>query len=79
MLLSNFLFGIQYRDFPLICLSQFLFDSSQRRVCEVRSRRTNTPLHALTLMNDLSLREAAREIAHEYLHTSKVLSELLDD
>ncbi len=41
----------------------FLFDSAQRRVCEVRTRRTNTPLHALTLMNDLSMLEAARELA----------------
>lgn len=41
----------------------FLFDSSQRRVCEVSPRRTNTPLHALTLLNDLSLREAARRVA----------------
>lgn len=45
----------------------FLFDSAQRRVCEVRPRRTNTPLHALTLLNDLSLREAARALAREAL------------
>lgn len=37
----------------------FLFDSSQRRVCEVGIRRTNTPLHALTLMNDTTMLEAA--------------------
>lgn len=41
----------------------FLFDSAQRRVCEVTVSRTNTPLQALTLMNDESLREAARAIA----------------
>ncbi len=41
----------------------FLFDSAQRRVCEVRNRRTNTPLHALTLLNDLSQLESARELA----------------
>jgi hypothetical protein len=41
----------------------FLFDSSQRRVCEVRTRLTNTPLHALTLMNDTSLLEASRTLA----------------
>ncbi|MCP4192346.1 MAG: DUF1553 domain-containing protein [Planctomycetaceae bacterium] len=41
----------------------FLFDSSQRRVCEVRPRRTNTPLHALTLLNDLSMLEASRALA----------------
>ncbi|MBL8819730.1 MAG: PSD1 domain-containing protein [Planctomyces sp.] len=41
----------------------FLFDSAQRRVCEVRSNRTNTPLHALTLLNDVGYLEAARAIA----------------
>ena len=41
----------------------FLFDSAQRRVCEVRSLRTNTPLHALTLLNDLTYLEAARALA----------------
>ena len=45
----------------------FLFDSSQRRVCEVRPRRTNTPLQALTLLNDLSIREASRELARTAL------------
>jgi mono/diheme cytochrome c family protein len=41
----------------------FLFDSAQRRVCEVRTARTNTPLHALTLMNDLTFLEASRHLA----------------
>lgn len=41
----------------------FLFDSAQRRVCEVGVRRTNTPLHALTLMNDLTMLEASRALA----------------
>ncbi len=41
----------------------FLFDSAQRRVCEVRPRQTNTPLQALTLLNDLTLLEASRELA----------------
>ncbi len=37
----------------------FLFDSAQRRVCEVRTPRTNTPLQALTLLNDGTMLEAA--------------------
>lgn len=41
----------------------FLFDSAQRRVCEVRTTRTNTPLHALTLMNDTTFLEASRHLA----------------
>lgn len=43
----------------------FLFDSAQRRVCEVGVRRTNTPLHALTLMNDTTMLEAARVLADQ--------------
>ncbi|WP_404310802.1 PSD1 and planctomycete cytochrome C domain-containing protein [Neorhodopirellula lusitana] len=41
----------------------FLFDSAQRRVCEVDVRLTNTPLQALTLMNDVGMLEAARVLA----------------
>ena len=41
----------------------FLFDSAQRRVCEVRTPRTNTPLQALTLLNDLTYVEASRVLA----------------
>lgn len=41
----------------------FLFDSAQRRVCEVGTRRTNTPLQALTLLNDVTMLEASRVLA----------------
>ena len=41
----------------------FLFDSAQRRSCEVRTARTNTPLHALTLLNDENFLEASRALA----------------
>ena len=41
----------------------FLFDSAQRRVCEVRPSRTNTPLQALTLLNDANYLTAARALA----------------
>ncbi len=43
----------------------FLFDSAQRRVCEVRTPRTNTPLQALTLLNDTTFLEASRALAGE--------------
>ena len=41
----------------------FLFDSAQRQICEVRLPRTNTPLHALTLLNDIVFLDAARGLA----------------
>jgi hypothetical protein len=45
----------------------FLFDSAQRRSCEVRTGRTNTPLQALTLQNDLTYLEASQAIAEDVL------------
>lgn len=41
----------------------FLFDSAQRRTCEVRPPRTNTPLHALTLLNDQTYLESSLALA----------------
>ena len=40
-----------------------MFDSAQRRVCTVRVIRTNSPMHALNLMNDTTFIEAARVLA----------------
>lgn len=45
----------------------FLFDSAQRRVCEVSMTRTNTPLQALTLLNDETMMEAAQALAKQML------------
>jgi hypothetical protein len=39
------------------------FDAASRQVCTVRQSRTNTPLHALTLLNDPTYVEAARALA----------------
>jgi len=44
-----------------------LFDSSARQVCTVKPSRTNTPLHALTLMNDITYVEAARKMAERVM------------
>lgn len=37
-----------------------IFDAANRQVCMVRSKRTNTPLHALITLNDPTFVEAAR-------------------
>jgi len=46
------------------------FDGAAREMCQVLSRRTNTPLQALTLMNDVTFVEAARVIAQHGMHSS---------
>lgn len=44
-----------------------LFDTASRQVCTVRVARTNTPLQALTLLNDITYVEASRAFAQRVL------------
>ena len=43
------------------------FDASSRESCEVHVRRTNTPLQALNLMNDVTFIESSRVLAAKIL------------
>lgn len=43
------------------------FDVSARQVCTVKTIRTNTPLHALTTLNDVTYVEAARAFGERML------------
>lgn len=54
------------------------FDTPARQVCEVRQLRTNTPLHALTLMNDDTYMEASRVLADRIMTQKDNLSERLN-
>ncbi len=44
-----------------------LFDNATRQTCTVNANRTNTPLHALTTLNDVTYVEAARFMAERVM------------
>lgn len=43
------------------------FDVASRQICKLRPSRTNTPLHALTLLNDTTYVEAGRKFAERVI------------
>jgi hypothetical protein len=47
------------------------FDTSDRTECTVLPSRTNTPLHALTTLNDMTYVEAARSLAQGIMLSAK--------
>jgi hypothetical protein len=49
------------------------FDSPNREVCTVRESRTNTPLQALNLMNDVTYLEAARKLGERLMREGGIV------
>jgi len=56
-----------YRKRTVAPPSMIAFDASTRETCLVRETRTNTPLQALTLMNDVTFVEASRALAERMM------------
>jgi mono/diheme cytochrome c family protein len=59
-----------YTFWRRILAPPLFFDNAGRMVCTVKSTRTNTPLQALTTLNDTTYVEAARALAQHVLRAA---------
>ena len=56
--------------------SMLLFDAPNREICTMKRLRTNTPLQALSLLNEVTFVEAARKLANRMLAPKVILPTL---
>lgn len=63
------LYTLWKRTLPPASMS--IFDAPTRDFCEVRRQKTNTPLQALALQNDIQVLEAARVLSQRMLATKE--------
>lgn len=56
-----------------------MFDSASRQQCTVNASRTSTPLHALTMMNDITWIEAARVLATQAFDWNGTIETSIED
>jgi hypothetical protein len=56
-----------------------MFDSASRQQCTVNASRTSTPLHALTMLNDITWIEASRVLATNALEWNGSVETSIDD
>ncbi len=70
------IFSVWKRTAPLP--NMMAFDTSSREVCTIARSRTNTPLQALVLLNDVQFIEAARKLAEE-IHSIEDQQTRLDE
>jgi hypothetical protein len=54
-----------------------VFDGAGREMCRVRGERTNTPLQALTMLNDVTFVEASRVLAQQVMQETELPLERL--
>ena len=59
-----------YTFWRRIARPTLFFDAASRQTCTVLPQRTNTPLHALTTLNDVTFAEAARVLARRVIESS---------